>query len=239
MILKGCMDFTSLIYPLKRLFGVQPASLEVTSSQSWEIAPGETAEISPSIHLKKNLKNIIQYHPDSDLIHEKTLIEGGLIHHVPCKAFQFDSVKLIKGYLYKEMLRLKVGNEKPYAINPGQFEHVKEGILSSTGAGSRWFGHWLTDDTSLLLAATELGNPLTIKRNLYAHEEEYLKILNLKSHVLNYAWIDKLIYLQDYGQNSYKRKRYFELRKRVADYRLEKPPLGVYMRRGMMGISAF
>jgi capsular polysaccharide biosynthesis protein len=229
------MDFTALIYPFKRLLGIKALSLESVASNFFEIAPAEKSYTPPAIYFKHNLDNITKLTPNNTWEQEKLRIDGGEVIHASTKAYQIEFVKLLNGHFYKGMLRYKIGNESPYHIPLHAIEVVKEGVLVCTLGGNIWFGHWLTDDLTLHLAANELGNAISVRRLPYTHECEYLKTLDLRSQILDYALINKLTIIQDFGQNSYKRSRYEKLRKKISENHEVKPHLGVYIRRGKSG----
>jgi Glycosyltransferase 61 len=228
-------DFTPIKYILKRLAGFRPDSLESSSSKSWEIAPAESTISLPAVYLPGSLSKIKKLNLQTSWDQERLRVEGGLVKHASTKAYELDSVKLLDGFLYKSNLRypLKLGRPGCLALRIDQ--QYDEGVIASTLAGNTWFGHWLTDDLTLHLAADSLGVPISMNRLPYTHENEYLQMLSLHALKVSRACFKKIVILQDYGQNSYKRSRYEELRRRIAGGSKRDPAIGVYFRRGRSG----
>jgi len=111
------------------------------------------------------------------------------------------------------------------------------GSLACSWSGNLYFGHWVTDDLSLYLAAAEIAPPFTMERRPYLHEPQYRELLQIPNPALRRAHFDEMIVLEDIGQNDFKRRRYELLRSRLRSH-LRKPGSEyVFIRRGKSGAT--
>ncbi len=109
--------------------------------------------------------------------------------------------------------------------------------LHAHGAGNHFFGHWITDDLTLHLAAEAIGRPFILKRKAYLHEPEYRRLLNIWCDEVACTHFDEVVVLRDFGQNAYKRKRYEILRNRLKEQFHPGHAKRVLLRRGSLGVS--
>ena len=93
--------------------------------------------------------------------------------------------------------------------------NLKNAVITDSDFTHQYFGHWLSDAVSSNLIATSNMPSLIFKKPKYQHANEYTKILELQNIVGNLGTVENLFLLEDYSQNSYKVKRYLELRKRL------------------------
>lgn len=206
-------------------------SIREASSKQWVIQPGETQYRKPAIYAASDLARITSVGKDTTIGNEIYRINGGQTEHGPTIAYSLTSVELIDGRLYGHGLMHRLTDHKMRILTEQKSESYRDGVMACTYYGSIYFGHWMRDDLPLYLAAESVGRPVIAERQAYGHEAEYCDLLGIQQKKLSRARFDRLIMLDDCGQNSYKRARYQALRTRLG-----KTPSScyekVYIRRG-------
>lgn len=219
-----------------KLFPGRTPALWELHEKKWEIAPAERRFAPPAIYLEGDLDLITGVMEDTTLEHEMRRIQGGPINHAATIAYQLRDIQLFQGSLFKGRIRHPL-QRKEDALPSSEEEHFTEVAIASTFYGSFYFGHWMSDDLTLHLAAESVSAPLTVARKPYSHEAGYRELFRIPEHGSIQARIDSLILLDDIGQNRYKQARYQELRNRLrAAVPTSKNEL-VYLRRGSGGAS--
>jgi capsular polysaccharide biosynthesis protein len=87
------------------------------------------------------------------------------------------------------------------------------------------------------LAVEEFGTPIAVDRKRYLHESGYSQLFGIKQNFLSQARFDRLVLLDDFGQNSFKRARYTALRNRLKAHFTGTPNQRVFLRRGSSGAA--
>jgi hypothetical protein len=207
-------------------------------SSRWEICPSEWQQTPAAIYLKNDLDKVTAVTEDTNWEKEMQRIKGGDIEHAATVAYCIPHCDLLDGSIYKGAVRLPMTKQPPPFLSSKIEESFDAGVLAATFYGSFYFGHWLTDDLTLYLAAEPLGKPVKPTRKAYGHEPEYLSLFNIQYHNITRAHFDNLTILDDFGQNSYKLKRYQELRSRLQK---KANPINadgrVLIRRGQQGAA--
>lgn len=102
--------------------------------------------------------------------------------------------------------------------------------------GSKFFGHWLTDDCTQYLLAEKFSRPLTLRTAKYKDKSNYEVYLEQDWTPTDIASIDELVLFQDFSQNSLKAKRYEILHTRLKTNFSESNGSNlVYLKRGLTG----
>lgn len=236
------MNFTPLKQKFLKLVQIvlkrNIADLRATSTAHWEISPAEKVQTSAAIFLKHDLEKVTGVGDATSWETEMQRINGGLIEHAATIAYRIPKCELINGSLYKGAIRLPLTRQHPPLIASCSEDYFGEAVLASTYFGSFYFGHWLKDDLSLYLAAEALGKPVKPARKPYGHEPGYLELLNIQLQDVTTAYFENLILLDDFGQNSYKSRRYHELASRLQNSCVPGNKGGkVMIRRGQQGAA--
>jgi hypothetical protein len=188
------------------------------ADKKWTICPTEKAFSPPAFYLDNQLENVISTEKNTNMETELKRLKGGETEHAQTIAFRLRNVDICKGYLYKRGYKLQLSTQKEsiFISNRDRIEKYSEAALASTYFGYKYFGHWLTDDLPMILASQELSKPISISQELTPHQLEYSELLNIDTKHISHASFDKLIITDDFGQNSYKRKRYEYIRNKLA-----------------------
>lgn len=161
-------------------------------------------------------------------------IHGGQVQHGATVVHAIDRAHLIRGSLYAGTWKHRL-LEKGRRV--GQQEDIwtaRTGALACSLYGNIYFGHWLRDDLTLRLAAECLDHPVSVARAAYHHEADYCRLFNLERITCSKAFFERLLVLEDVGENSFKRRRYQELRTRLRVGHRDNRPGMVCIRRGVL-----
>jgi hypothetical protein len=232
------MNITPLKQTLLRILTRSRKTLQDLSSERWIICPAERRHESPAIYLDHDLDKVTAVMEDTSWELEMSRIQGGETEHAATVAHRIQECELLDGSLYKGPARLPLTPEPKRLISANVNQVIAEGALAASYYGSLYFGHWLTDDLTLHLAAEPLGKPITPARRIYGHESNYLELFNIQPHYTNQVRCKNLIILDDFSQNSYKRQRYLELRSRLQNaLPSANPGARIMIRRGQQGAA--
>jgi len=208
------------------------------SNKQWEICPPETTLAPSAIFLDGMLDRVKNVAIWTSFEFECKRVLGGNRDHGGTTAYNLSDVRLINGNLYKGEMRYAVSPEPETYWIGDRIEHLSHAQLASTYFGSRFFGHWMREEVPLMMLAGHFGEVVRIERKPHYHEPGYQAIFNVSSRSVKCAKFDDLIVLDDIGQNSFKRKRYEQLRAAVkAVESIQEPPPGVFIRRGKTGVT--
>ncbi len=232
------MNITPLKQKLLRIVSRQNLTIRDLSSKQWTICPAERQWTRCSIFEEADLRKITAVMEDTTWEREMSRIFGGRVEHAATVAYNIPKCELLDGSLYKNSIRMPLTRRPRQLFSQAIEEYFTEAMLASTYYGSFYFGHWMRDDLSLYLAAESLGLPVSAERQLYPHQAGYQEMLGVSSHMVCRGHFENLVVLDDYGQNSYKRGRYQELRSRLRKSARPANSGGkVMIRRGQQGAS--
>jgi len=207
-----------------------------TCERKWTIHPEETQVEPPAIYFEDDLERV---HPinvgDNTYEQEVSRIKGGRVEHAATVAYSLKTVELIDGSLFSGAMQHRLVDRPRHMIGRDASETIASGALACTPYGGIYFGHWMSDDLTLHLAAEALGLPVTVDRKSYDHEPEYCRLMKIGQNKMSRLRFDELIIVDDHGQNAYKRQRYQALRSRLRESVTPASNLYVYIRRGTVG----
>lgn len=213
----------------------RPAALTDISSRSWAISPAETTSVPEAIYLRDSLDRIEGVGVSTTRENELRRIKGGRTEHAPTVAHEIRHAHLLDGSLYKGPWRWLLARGRRPLYSRGDCVFEKSAALACTYYGSFYFGHWMRDDLSLALAADGIGKPVSTERAAFRHEPRYRELLGVHTAAYAACAFDRIVVVEDFSQNAFKRKRYDELRARLAARIPESPFRRVYLRRGAIG----
>ncbi len=200
------------------------------------VQEAERDTVPATIFLPEQLDNVRQYHPETLVEAEEVRVRGGPTIHMPTVAFRITGAKLRDCGLYKNNWSYyfpKVPFERPAVKTTGRSYAVP-----SSYSGIQYFGHWMHDDVMTYMAAQDFAEPLCLRTPDWPHLPAYLNAFDISWPVYDYGDIDELFFFIDFSQNSYKARRYRELRSRLA---AKHSAIGdckrVYLRRGETGAN--
>lgn len=211
------------------------ASLADISVHTRTLCKAEVTRGPAAIYLEEALGRVSGVGPDTTIEQEMRRIEGGMVENAPTVAYAVAKARLYRGNLYagrwKQRL-LALPEKGPRRREPWV---ARTGALASTLYGNTYFGHWIRDDLTLFIAAEDQDFPVVVAGAAYRHEPGYRDLLGLTGPACTEGLFERLLVLQDVGQNSFKKRRYQELCTRL---RRRFPVNGsrfIYIRRGTHG----
>lgn len=216
------------------LLGLSRRFQEV-ATRSWEIAPAQTKPASPALYDPAELDHVQGTWSGTTIAAEVDKLVSPVQSHAATRGFLLKNVDVVDGYLYGRRWKLRLMPVRPPVWAAAPEVRMAHGTLACTWSGNMWFGHWVTDDLTLYLAAAEVGAPFTLERKPYQHEPQYRELLDIPDAPLRRAHFDEMIVLEDFAQNDYKRRRYELLRSRLRAHLPRRGSDYVFLRRGSSG----
>lgn len=210
-------------------------SLGETSSRSWTVSPAEKATVPAAIYLDESLDRVTGVGRDTTRDNELRRVKGGLTEHAPTLAYEVRRAYLLQGSLYAGPWRWRLARGGTLLRWQRDCAFERSAALACTYYGSFFFGHWMRDDMPLALAAEGVDKPVVISRPGFRHEPGYRELLGIDPCAHSACAFDRIAVIEDFSQNSFKKKRYEELRARLAARIPESPCRRVYLRRGAVG----
>lgn len=184
--------------------------------RQWTITPAETLTSKKAIFLEGDLDRVTQTQEETNIALETSRVLGGKKEHAATIAYALPNMELLDGNVYGHGASLRLSSSKTkYWVDDEPFT-MDEAVLASSAHGNIYFGHWMSDDLTLHLAAEKLGPVFHSARRSYGHEAQYCSLFGVGQNRLQNACFKNLIVLEDFGQNSDKRDRYQTLKSRLA-----------------------
>jgi hypothetical protein len=230
------ISLTPLWHKVLRTVTRKSADIRSMANSAQVLCPEESAWAPAAINLEGDTARVTAVQEDTSREFELLRLLGGKRDHAATTAYQIAGVQFLPSGPYKGIWRYPVERRRDPLLNLPAAERLTEATLCATLYGGIYFGHWMTDDLTLQLAAKTVGNPVTTERRPYTHEPGYRELLRLeRQRAVTHARVERLTVIEDFGQNSYKRARYRELRGRAQ----QSVPAGkgapVFVRRGSSG----
>ncbi|MGB7602757.1 MAG: glycosyltransferase family 61 protein, partial [Candidatus Sulfotelmatobacter sp.] len=213
----------------------RPATLADVSARTWSLCAAEVTTVPPAIYLEADLDRVLGLNPDTSRELESRRITGGKVEHAATRVYAIARIHLLRGCLYAGPCKHQLLERRESSTREEEPRAEKSGALACTQYGNMFFGHWLLDDLSLHLAAERLDRPVVVARPAYRHEPGYRGLLNVEGHPCAAGVFEQLLVLEDYGQNSHRRRRHQELRARLRSRVPDGGADRVYIRRGVLG----
>jgi hypothetical protein len=189
------------------------------ASQAHEIEPACDVQRVPAIHNPQELQRITGVGDGTTLEMELARIGPGVTHHQATVAYELRNVILMDGALYLPRFKHGISYRQKLVTGLGAAAHIADaGVLAQSWLGSRYFGHWLTDDVPLAWMAQHLGKPVGINRPLTTSQQAYGELFGVQHlDVLpSLAHIGKITVLADAYYNHSKVQRWRSMRQIAA-----------------------
>lgn len=232
--MRTLLRFAPLISRLRSRLGGN-ADYKVHASRSWVIHPEETNTIPPALFDPDDLHRISAYGPGEGGEVEMQRIRGGPGSHTATTAYELSDVVLSRGHAFTARAHYAIAGKRAPMFPQRPTREFGHAVMASTSMGYRYFGHWMADDLPMLIAARDIGEPISIARTWTPAQTGYAELLGLKTDALEDAYFKKLVVIDDVGQNTYKRTRFRQLRELAIRYALPSAPKGVMLLRGIGG----
>ena len=226
---------------VRRLLSGHAGNPQTISARIEILCPEETEEIPAPIYLPGQLDRLREYSGPERWTNATTKAEiasatATTVTYAPTIAYHIENAVLFDGSIYTRHYRRPISERSLFNSTRDKPRHLKIAGLASSYLGTKFFGHWLTDDCVLHLMAESVGNPLFVRGSGFPDETKYQDYFGQARTPTDRAWIDHLIVYQDFSQNSHKRKRIEVLRDRIrARFPRNGRETYVYLRRGRTG----
>lgn len=229
------MEIAPLVHRLAQLARLDHPRVEASSIRSFVIGRGVRGRRTRAVFLPDQLERVVAVHPETTMAHEIARISAVEVEHAPTMACVLRNARLLHGCVYAGRSRLVLADTRPKLIARSAEHEFDLGTLASTYTGNRYFGHWLTDDSTLSLVAREFGPPVVNLRRRWLHQDGWERVMRTDARAVETARFRELIVIQDFGQNEHRRARFEMLRQRVAAYAPRSSAPGVFLRHGKSG----
>jgi hypothetical protein len=224
---------------LRRLVGGPAPDLRDLATETWDIWPPEEVPGRPALHPDGALERIRGLSPWRDRETENALIRGDPVRHAATRAHVVRDAVLAGAFIFRGAAKERVGHGTARFLDPslGRCTDLAEAHLVSTWTGADFFGNFLCDSLTLEMIPPPGSVGIGAPGKPYRHEDGYRQLLGLpRPQMPGHARVGRLTVYSDYGQNSHKRRRYEELRRRLRQDKAPQPaPPGVFLRRGTDG----
>ncbi len=217
------------------LLGLSHECVADACIRTWQLAPAQSKPAAPALYDPAELNHVQGTWSGTTVAAEVHKLISPFQDHAATRAFLLKDLDVVDGYIYGGRWKSRLLPVGPPIWASAPEAHIPHATLACSWSGNVYFGHWVTDDLSLYLAAAELGNPFTLERKPYLHEPQYRELLQVPNPALRRAHFDEMILLEDVGQNDYKRRRYELLRSRLRAQARKPGSKHVFIRRGTSG----
>ncbi|HRZ59030.1 MAG TPA: glycosyltransferase family 61 protein [Rubrivivax sp.] len=212
-------------------------TLSEVARRSWVVAPAEAATIPAAIYDADDLLRVTGVDADSSRDIEWRRIRGGRIEWRASLAYELRDAVLSRGHvILPQMLRAVVPGPAPLWARYQETED-RVSLLTATFNGSRYFGHWVMDELTRLLAAPGIGQPVAPPRKMSMHQRQYLALLGAQPTDRTDVRFRQLVILDERNQNAYRRERFQVLRQRARSGRACADATGVMLLRRQTGVA--
>lgn len=229
------INITPIKYKILRGLARRIKTYQEVSDKHWILCPSESSTSPPAIYLDGELQKITAVNKYSSYDFEMERIRGIRRENAATIAYRIRDIQILDGYLYKGAMKQMLVNAKESLFGPGVSDYLPKAALACTLCGNQFFGHWLTDDLTLSLAAQHLAEAITVVRKPYIHESEYRSLFGIQASTVTRVQCGELIIITDFGQNKFKRQRYEFLRSRLKVLEPLHSNHGIMIRRGTRG----
>jgi len=222
---------------LRRLLSTRP-DLAEEADHTYQLHPAETIHAPPAWFDPSDMDRVVGF-GDTGCDRERELarIQGGERTAWPTRMYRLRDVQLLRGNLFTPRMfhLLDPKASIPWVTAATQHE-CAVGALAGSRYGLTYFGHWLHNDLAMCLAAESMGPLVTPQVKPFSHQAGYLEATALQTTHCSAVTFKELYYVDDtHAENSHKRDRLFEIRRRIWSAHPTAPHPGVFLVRGNTG----
>lgn len=223
-----------LIHAVRSKTSRDCVDLHEAAEKTYILDKGGKRPSGRAIFSHEQLSRVISTQPDTSISVESGRIMGGVHEDAPSVAYLVKNVSIVDGVVYGRAFTHDFSGLPRSLLIRGQKQYVEAAALSSSLYGSRFFGHWMTDDLPMEIAASQFADPIHGIGGNFRQEPDYRNAFGLKKNVVRLAQVGSLYILSDASQTSSKRSRYEQLRARLFGH-IKTAARLVYIRRGRGG----
>jgi capsular polysaccharide biosynthesis protein len=214
--------------------------LSDVASQAHEIEPACDVQRVPALHNPQELQRITGVGDGTTLEMELARIGPGVTHHQATMAYELRDAILMDGALYLPRFKHGISHREKLVSGLGTAAVIDDaGVLAQSWLGSRYFGHWLTDDVPLAWMAQHLGKAVGVQRPLTTSQQAYGELFGVRhlGTLPSLAHVGKITVLADAYYNHSKVQRWRSMRQIAAQHSTGGGPRfkGVMLLRGATG----
>jgi hypothetical protein len=214
-----------------------PGTLESVAVSKDIVCPEEKAELSPVVFLSGQLEKVTGAPLESTVAAEIRATTAREVNHAATIAYHIRDAALLGAVVYSRNLKYPVSDA--FVASKTRPIQIEKAVLASTFTGLKYFGHWMKDDCTLRLLCEDFGNPLCVRIPPHSDIVKYAGYFGQDwSTSTDSAWINHIVIMQDFAQNSFKKQRYEKLRSRIkVRFGGQQASSFVYLKRGATGAS--
>ena len=182
-------------------------------ARSWVISPAMQSIAPAAIFEPRDLAKITGTGwPTRTIADELAQAAGGTTDHAATVAYELHDAVISRGHLFTMRSYLRISNLRAPLITPASSRAFEDAALATSHFGFRFFGHWLMDDLPRLLAARKTAPPISLLTRPSPNQRGYLDLLGLQVEAVDEATFERIVVIDDVGQNRDKIDRYRQLR---------------------------
>lgn len=209
------------------------------SKQVVQLSGLERQVIPPAIYLEKHLPRILGVTEFDTLESEHQKLLTPTLEHTPTLMIPFGKASVFEAGVLSNKSKL-IPRKLPSLMRDNKEAHqptqLDSALLVDSDFSSRFFGHWLRDEMSASLIATNEMPAIALHTANYLHATGYIDMLKPSVIYGFRGKVSNLNLLIDYSQGSHKQARYAQLRERLELLGFQDNPFtGVYIARGKSG----
>ena len=199
------------------------------------ICPEEEVSCPKAIYIDSHLDRIKGAPIYTSLEIENETLKQTSVIHAATVLYNIGPTTLFRGGLWTDKrefvnMRLKDSDQR-FRVD------IEQAVLVDSDVSNHFFGHWLHDTVPATLIGHSGLQSLAFRKPTYPHAIDYQNILDLSIIYGNQGKVKHLFLLRDFSQNSYKVKRYLQIRSNIIE---KLNPIdckydGVYIARGTTG----
>lgn len=160
----------------KRLF-LGPGLPGEIAYQQDVLCPEEKTTIPPAICLPGQIDKVIEQKGDAwgcktrdAAIAEAT---STAVIHARTIAYHIKDAILLDGRIFAGRFKYPIAEASLFTSSSEKPVRIKTAALASSFLGTKYFGHWLTDDCTRHKLAENFGTPLCVRMPGYTHRQQY------------------------------------------------------------------
>ncbi|HUR29751.1 MAG TPA: glycosyltransferase family 61 protein [Planctomycetota bacterium] len=204
----------ALRYGMRRVLGTSAQSLEQAAVRKDVLCPSELRMVMPPRLSNEHAARVRRCALDEPVEGTLAKLLSPVQYDMPTVAYRLHAAMLDGKFLYSGMFKHDLARCDP--VQGSDFEWMETAVLTSTFAGTQWFGHFLHDELPSQLAAEMLAPLIGHARAPYLQEPGYRELFDLpRPSTVRRAFVEECILLHDVGLNSHKRARLDRMRERA------------------------
>ncbi|WP_041392185.1 glycosyltransferase 61 family protein [Sphingobium sp. SYK-6] len=203
-------------FPVRRLIGkLRPRPLTAAAVSSRILCPPSETATPPALHLPGDFDNILAFIGAGKPELERRRTFGEAYPHLPTIEYELRDVRIAGEYLASRWQVARFPTNRPGG-DWGDGGHLKDAFLSTNILSGKEFGHWVRDSLVSEMHGNTLGlRSIGLARQLWEHEPGFRALGGLDCDYMRTARVDRLVYVDDRGLNSFWAERFLQLRGRM------------------------